>query len=197
MNKFFESKKTLETEAGIKLIISESPSEIIIDKKSYIECTNCIFTGDLNDLFERDSIESTESYFSNEHRYAAYYVVDGDMVLNETKYPASYRASFERDYPKIKDCLVEDLHSRRAVIHFTGEELPCFISIQFLIRDNFLNVIANFRSWELETWAIYDVYLIRELSRKIYSDLRIELDMNNLGLGNLTLVVASAHVEIS
>ena len=88
--------------------------------------------------------------------------------------------------------LERDTNSRRAIIYFGHkEEIPsCLISLQFLIRHNALDVIANFRSWELETFASYDLCLIFNLSNLLCTII------GHLDLGKLYVNAGSAHIKV-
>lgn len=65
----------------------------------------------------------------------------------------------------VKQVLSEDSFSRRAIIniynydpsYIASKDIPCTMSLQFLIRENKLHLIAHMRSNDIYLWYCYDV----------------------------------------
>lgn len=108
--------------------------------------------------------------------------------------------------PKIRDQLryvvaqlAKDPDTRQAVINIWREnppitkDVPCTISVQFLIRDGKLHVIDTMRSSDLWLGWPYDIFNFSMLARAVILYLR-----NTTGrryeLGNLYLNAGSAHI---
>lgn len=66
--------------------------------------------------------------------------------------------------PYIVSCLKKDPDSRQAVINIwrekpsSSKDIPCTTTLQFLIRDNKLNMIVNMRSQDIVLGLVYDVF---------------------------------------
>lgn len=166
-------------------------NEVIVNGHLYEEATN--FTA----VFDLYKIANRQEHFSNDHRITSAHVISQDIVVDETtRYPLAYHRCFQREYPNALHHLFDDIHSRRALIHFFDpayDVQPCLISLQFFVRQNTIDVFANFRSWELEEWAIYDLQLIGDISQKLLADLTDGFTAK-LELGVLTINTPSAHV---
>lgn len=152
---------------------------ISINGLNYLEAINQTFWFDMNGLhyttFEDDVIEEVDD------------LLDG----NDTEHYVDYYKCIHDQLFLVKQELCRDDKSRRAIIHFTQLPQPsCLISIQFLIRKGKLNIIANFRSWELEHYAIRDLYLLYRLAR-IMSE-----ELNYIMLDKIYINAASAHIIV-
>lgn len=117
-------------------------------------------------------------------------------IVNGTEDSVRYKGYSEcwRDgLPRCTAQLLTDKNTRRAVIHFidTFPQPSCLMSIQFLVRNNQLDLIANFRSWELELFAKYDICLLLEMAKEMSRHL------GNTPLGNLYINAGSAHIMVS
>lgn len=104
--------------------------------------------------------------------------------------------------PKIRDQLhyaadnlAKDPDSRQAVINIWREnprnsrDIPCTLSVQFLIRNDELHVIDTMRSSDLWLGWPYDIFNFSMLAR--YLILYADLDV---GLGKIYLNAGSAHI---
>lgn len=104
--------------------------------------------------------------------------------------------------PKIRDQLhyaadnlAKDPDSRQAVINIWREnpgnsrDIPCTLSVQFLIRNEELHVIDTMRSSDLWLGWPYDIFNFSMLAR--YLILYADLDVN---LGKIYLNAGSAHI---
>jgi thymidylate synthase len=127
--------------------------------------------------------------FTEDHELEAKNVLLGKTSV---RYSIDYHRAYINYFKHVVYELQHYQNSRRAIIKFVSSpELtqPCLISLQFLIRDKKLNVIANFRSSELEEFLQYDLCLIKLIT----SNVKAKLD-NGIKLNKLHLNLASAHV---
>ena len=92
--------------------------------------------------------------------------------------------------------LRRDAESRRAVLTLTdtsrdlrpsSKDVPCLISVQFLLRAGKLDCIATMRSNDVIWGLCYDLYLVTMLQELLACELGV-------GLGSYTHVAASMHV---
>lgn len=95
--------------------------------------------------------------------------------------------------------LAEDTDSRQAVINIWREnppktkDVPCTISLQFIIRDGILRCIDTMRSSDIWLGWPYDVFNMSCISN--YIKLRLKQDHNiNVTLGTLCLNAGSQHL---
>lgn len=108
--------------------------------------------------------------------------------------------------PKIRDQvryaanqLMKDPDTRQAVINIWREnppitkDVPCTLSVQFLIRDGKLHVIDTMRSSDLWLGWPYDVFNFSMLARYILIYIR-QVSGRSYALGNLYLTAGSAHL---
>ena len=156
--------------------IKNTPDIITIDNRKYQEIINCQYHFNLWDLCHYNWLEI--------HQSEAHRMLQG---LTSKKYKGYY-SSWDKGLKRCLKELNEDLYTRRAVIHFINDKLPCLETVQFLVRNHSLSVIANFRSWELENFALYDLCLLSNMSRRVYNE------FHNITLNKLTVNVGSAHI---
>lgn len=107
-----------------------------------------------------------------------------DGETNNSAYGYRLQTQFGFDQIKtIERLLTKDKHSRRAVLNIntpnknvyeTNDE-PCTIALQFLIRDNRLNLTTIMRSNDLWFGTPYDVLFFTSLQRLVANDLKIEM----------------------
>lgn len=99
------------------------------------------------------------------------------------------------------ECLCHDTDSRQAVIEIwrpaprESKDVPCTLSLQFLIRDNILHCVATMRS--SDTWLgwPYDVFSFSMISLMVIAMLKsVEKKYSFLNLGNLWLTAGSQHI---
>lgn len=140
-------------------------------------------------LSGRNDVESIKDYskaisnFSNDnyHFDGAY----GPRVVDQIRY--------------IVDSLAEDINTRQAVLTIwranprVSKDIPCTISIQWLIRDGYIYCIDNMRSSDIWLGVPYDIFNFTMLTGYIMLLLR-ERGINNLKLGNLYLNAGSQHL---
>ena len=108
--------------------------------------------------------------------------------------------------PKIRDqlhyvanCLIKDPDSRQAVINIWREnppatkDVPCTLSLQWVIRDNTLHCFDTMRSSDVWLGWPYDVFNMSMLSRYLLLYIR-EITKIEYDLGTLTLTAGSQHL---
>lgn len=98
----------------------------------------------------------------------------------------------------VVDTLEKDSDSRQAFINIWREnprdskDIPCTTSMQFLIRDNELNMISNMRSHDIVLGSTYDVFSFSAVANSIR--LLLQERGINVGLGDLTVNAGSLHL---
>ena len=109
--------------------------------------------------------------------------------------------------PKITDqlryvckTLAEDQGSRQAVINIWREnpgqskDIPCTLSLQFVIRKNQLHCMATMRSSDAWLGLPYDSIMFSMASAYVISILKHFYEVDNLMLGNLRMFLGSSHI---
>lgn len=102
----------------------------------------------------------------------------------------------------IIDSLVSDDSSRQAVINIWREnppkskDIPCSLSVQFLIRDNKLHCMYTMRSSDAWLGWVYDVFNFTMLTSAVLLELTDTYPdkFPQLQLGNLVLTAGSQHL---
>ena len=111
----------------------------------------------------------------------------------------AYGPKVQEQLQYVVQTLFKDPWSRQAVMTIWREnppptkDVPCTISIQFLIRDNKLHCIDNMRSSDLWMGFPYDVFNFSMLSSMVILDY-YQLTGVHLELGNLYMNLGSAHI---
>lgn len=137
----------------------------------------------------RNSVDTITNYskaissFSNDgfHFDGAY----GPRVVDQIRY--------------IVDSLAEDINTRQAVLTIwranprASKDIPCTVSIQWLIRDGYICCIDNMRSSDIWLGVPYDIFNFTMLTGYILLLLK-ERGIYNLKLGNLYLNAGSQHL---
>lgn len=108
--------------------------------------------------------------------------------------------------PKIRDqlhyvanCLINDKDSRQAVINIWREnppetkDVPCTLSIQFIIRDGMLHCLDTMRSSDIWLGWPYDIFNMSMLSRYLLAYMR-QAGTLGIQLGNVYLTAGSQHL---
>lgn len=116
---------------------------------------------------------------------------------------------YQFDYVVAK--LLEDPDSRQAVINIWREnppvtkDVPCTLSLQFLVRDRKLHCVATMRSSDAWLGWVYDVFNFTMISAMVLLKLRSRIGSHPAGddwarsfptegLGNLYLTMGSSHL---
>jgi thymidylate synthase len=86
----------------------------------------------------------------------------------------------------IVETLREDPYSRQAVINIWREnprpsrDIPCTLSIQFLIRDGYLHMVVNMRSSDVWLGLPYDVFTFTMLACQVGIELNTDLYLGQM-----------------
>jgi thymidylate synthase len=115
------------------------------------------------------------------------YSDDGDY------FAGAYGPPFRDQLPYVLNTLRADSHSRQALINiwrprpYASKDIPCTVSLQFLIRDSRVNCVATMRSSDAWLGWVYDVHNFSCISAFIALHL-------NVGIGTLYLTAGSQHL---
>ena len=110
-----------------------------------------------------------------------------------------YRNMSQFDY--VIDCLMNDKDSRQALININSvfhknieniKDFPCTTSIQFMIREDRLNMIVHMRSCDLVLGFCNDVFQFTEIQKLVLYALKKKY--SQLALGTYTLFANSLHI---
>ena len=111
--------------------------------------------------------------------------------------------SYPHQLVNIVNKLIDDKDSRQAVatiydpvdISYKNKDVPCTLSLQFLIRNNELIMIVNMRSNDAFMGLIYDVYSFTMLHEFIYN--KLVKYYSGLKLGSYIHNSASTHLYVN
>ena len=117
----------------------------------------------------------------------------------------AYGPMIVQQLPYILDCLEKDVDTRQAILTIwkpsppSSKDIPCTISVQFLVRDGKLHCIDTMRSSDAWLGWVYDVFNFSMLSGYILLLLRQRAllrgeDPELLELGDLHLTAGSQHL---
>jgi thymidylate synthase len=164
----------------------ENPLNVYaIENKTFIESVNTKTTFPINALIG----------FENKHIVEAVHTLTGG---NTSRYP-EYGDCWLNQISNVIVKLHQQHNSRQAIIQFVGGKNPsCLQTVQFLIRNNKLNIIANFRSQEIIEFAVYDICLLKYMGETVLGMLKhlYESQFEKLIIGDLTINCASSHIII-
>lgn len=145
----------------------------------------------------------------------AYYLLSGSNRVSEITQFMEAIGKFSDDGltfngaygPKIMEqisyvvgCLINDPHSRQAVLTIWRErpapskDLPCTLSLQFMIRDGKLHCFANMRSSDAWLGWVYDTFNFSMISHYVCNWYNILSGEEAIQPGFLTLNAASQHL---
>lgn len=111
----------------------------------------------------------------------------------------AYGPKIKEQLPYIVNALTGDRDSRQAVINIWREtpprtrDVPCTLSLQFLIRGDHLHCIANMRSSDVWLGWPYDVFNFTMVSAGVLGRVNDLVD-KTVSLGTLTLRAGSQHL---
>jgi len=162
----------------LKLPISQISSGSLIDIEGirYRELLNVRFDFSLKFLLE--------VVWSVEHMEEAFKVID----LRSSDRYNGYQEPWKKGLAKCTVSLLKDLNTRRAIIHFVADRPTCLMTVQFLVRNEHLEIVANFRSWEIEHFGPYNLCLLSMMAQEMSRHL------GSIPLGTLHINVGSAHI---
>ncbi len=119
---------------------------------------------------------------------------DNGVVMNGAYGPAYYR---QRAY--VVNTLVEDPTSRQAIITIWDErpepskDIPCTVSVQFILRGYQLHCVANMRSSDVFLGLPYDIFTFSMMAADVLRALEDKMG-SHLELGYLIWNAGSAHI---
>jgi thymidylate synthase len=99
----------------------------------------------------------------------------------------------------VVDCIEKDRDTRQAVINIWRErpgpslDIPCTLSMQFLLRNNKLYCTTTMRSNDIVKGFTYDVFTFSMISFAILLELR-KRGVQNVSLGDLRVNAGSLHL---
>lgn len=113
-----------------------------------------------------------------------------------TTLAGAYGPHFTANYGRIISQLQEDPSTRQAVMPiwrpgmmFPSKDVPCTISLQFLIRDKQLHTVVNMRSSDAWLGLPYDFFVFSQLANTV----AIHVPAPH-GIGSLTMHLGSSHL---
>lgn len=113
----------------------------------------------------------------------------------------AYGPPFVDQAPYVVSCLVKDPCSRQAVISLwrprpgPSKDVPCTLSLQWIIRQNQLHCVATMRSSDAWLGVPYDVSTFSILSASVLIRLRLaNSELTSVSLGKLFLTAGSQHL---
>lgn len=98
----------------------------------------------------------------------------------------------------VVDSLAQDQDSRQAVLNIWRErpgyskDIPCTTNMQFLIRENKLNMVTTMRSHDIVLGFTYDVFSFSMVAKAV--QLLLKEKGINVELGDLTVTAGSMHI---
>ena len=117
----------------------------------------------------------------------------GDYSDDGKYFAGAYGPPFRDQLPYILRCLTTDKSSRQAVITiwrprpYPSEDIPCTISLQFLLRHDSIHTVATMRSSDAWLGWPYDIYNFSCITAFI----ALHLDVD---IGRLYLTAGSQHL---
>jgi thymidylate synthase len=184
--------------------------------------------GTLELLSHQSIVDMRYPVVTNSHRKMGYkfllaeavWILSGDNRVESIAPYAKHIADFSDDGyrfqgaygPRVTeqlryviDTLIEDPPSRQAVISIWREsprkskDIPCTLTLQFLIRNGKINCVANMRSSDLWLGWVYDVFNFTMITMEVGIRVNQYLErtypaMDLLELGTLYLNAGSQHL---
>lgn len=131
----------------------------------------------------RDDLASIEPFMKKYHELSD----DGIKMFG------AYGPSWVLQRPYILRALTQDLGTRQAVFTLwrqnppKSKDIPCTVSIQFLVRDGYLDLVVNMRSSDIWLGIPYDVFVFSQLGNWVAAQFELER-------GDLILQLGSSHM---
>lgn len=107
----------------------------------------------------------------------------------------AYGPSLLEQIRYVYSLLSEEPHTRQAVISFwkpspiPSKDIPCTVSLQFLLRRNKIHTVANMRSSDVFLGIPYDLFSFTMITLFLMTFISDDLD-----LGTLTIFAGSQHI---
>lgn len=120
---------------------------------------------------------------------------DDGIILN-----GAYGPRFISQASYIAQELVRDNSTRQAVLTIwernprPSKDIPCTVSLQWLLRDTRLHCIAHMRSQDVWLGWPYDVFSFTMMTCYVICKMRLLGYKEDLDLGNLRIMVGSQHI---
>ena len=113
----------------------------------------------------------------------------------------AYGPRIRSQLPHVVSALQRDVDTRQAVITIWREsppaskDIPCTVSLQFMVRDGLLHCFANMRSSDVWLGVPYDWFSFSMVSRYVLLCLQqVDRRFRPVGLGQLYFYAASQHL---
>ena len=109
---------------------------------------------------------------------------------NGIDFNGSYGVPVTQQWRRVLSLLLKDPDTRQAVIQIyktpagPTKDVPCTLSLQFLIRDNSLQLIVNMRSSDVWLGLPYDIFNFTMLQNVMAAQLRLRIGEFALNLGS-------------
>jgi thymidylate synthase len=109
---------------------------------------------------------------------------------NAVTFFGAYGPRIRAQWGRVLTALMRDKDSRQAVIQIflplpdSSKDIPCTLSVQFLIRDGRLNTIVNMRSSDVWLGLPYDMFNFSMLGNIAAAELRIPQGWISFNLGS-------------
>jgi len=112
---------------------------------------------------------------------------DYELTPSEKEYVRKKLKKYDKSFNRILLKLKKDVYSRQAVVRFNDEgRFPeCFISIQFLIRNNELFTLVNSRSLDVKKKLIQDIEICKKFSEIIENKFKVNLKYIKFRVGSM------------
>ena len=124
-----------------------------------------------------------------------------DYSDNGITMAGAYGPAITRQLAYVVRALIADPHSRQAVLTVWAErpepskDIPCTVSLQFLLRQGSLHCIANMRSSDAYLGLPYDIFTFSCVTAQVAHLLREQIGPDcAIELGYLTWQAGSAHI---
>lgn len=176
-----ETAVSVSIDMNYPFVVNETRN--ISDKFRFAEAY-WILSGDNRVETIRDAAPSIEHFSDNGHVFQGAY---GPKVTEQLRY--------------VCETLIKDKHSRQAVISIWREnprasrDIPCTLSLQFLIRDEEIHCVATMRSSDVWLGLPYDIFNFTCITKWIQLFINNH-DSTEFGpeLGTLTINIGSSHL---
>lgn len=142
-------------------------------------------------LTGRNDVESIRRYSST----IANFSDDGDY------FAGAYGPKVVDQLSYVSACLRKDIDTRQAVINIWRENLrdtkdvPCTLSLQFLVREGALHCIATMRSSDLWLGWPYDIFNFSMIARRVNEIANLQVEPGYLAINHGSLHLYVENVE--
>lgn len=144
-----------------------------------------------------DTLRNSDGSLNSNYGYYIFNPMNSiSSVKNSNNF---YSNNSQFDY--VVNTLIKDKDSRQAIININSifhksieniKDFPCTTSMQFLIRNNYLNLTVHMRSCDIVLGFCNDVFQFTEIQKLLYFYLKNTY--TDLKLGTYTLMANSLHL---